>query len=49
MAGDQTGNDGAQVDFKKHANDYSLMIWMLKWGAVLALLIGLMVMVIISN
>jgi hypothetical protein len=49
MAGNQTGNDGVEVDFKKHARDYSLMISMLKWGAVLALLVGLFVMIIISN
>lgn len=49
MAAKQTGNEGAQVDFKSHARDYSLMIAMLKWGAIAALLIGLFVLIIISN
>ena len=30
MAGNQTGHEGGQVDFKTHARDYGRMIAMLK-------------------
>ena len=49
MAGNQTGHEGGQVDFKTHARDYGRMIAMLKWGAVAAVLIGFMVLIIIAN
>jgi hypothetical protein len=50
MAGNQANNnEGGQVDFQSHARDYGRMIWMLKWGAVVSLIIGLFVMIIISN
>lgn len=49
MAAEPTHNDSSPVDFKKHAKDYSLMIAMLKWGAVTSLIIGFLVMIIIAN
>lgn len=49
MAGNQTGHEGGQVDFKTHARDYGRMIAMLKWGAVAAVLIGFLVLIIIAN
>lgn len=49
MAAEPTTNDSSPVDFQKHANDYSRLIFMLKWGAVAALIIGFLVMIIISN
>ncbi|WP_205481827.1 hypothetical protein [Sphingomonas arenae] len=50
MAGNQVNNnDGGPVDFKSHARDYERMIALLKWGAVAALIVGLLVLIIISN
>lgn len=49
MAAEPTSNDTSPVDFKKHAKDYSLLIAMLKWGAVTAIIIGFLVMIIIAN
>ena len=50
MAGNQANNnEGGQVDFQTHARDYGRMIGLLKWGAVVSLIIGLFVMIIISN
>lgn len=49
MAVEPTSNDTSPVDFDKHAKDYSLLISMLKWGAVLALITGFLVMIIIAN
>ena len=40
MAAEPTNNETVQVDFDKHAKDYSLLIAMLKWGAVIALILG---------
>jgi hypothetical protein len=44
-----TTNDQSPVDFDKHAKDYSLMISMLKWGAVIAFITGIAVMIIIAS
>ena len=49
MAAEPTTNDSSPVDFKTHANDYSRLIFMLKWGAVAAVILGFLVMIIISN
>lgn len=49
MAGEPINNETASVDFNKHAKDYSLLIAMLKWGAVTALIIGFLVMIIIAD
>ena len=49
MAAEPTTNDSSPVDFQKHANDYSRLIFMLKWGAVAALIVGFLVMIIIAK
>lgn len=50
MAGNQVNNnDGGPVDFKSHARDYSRLIAMLKWGAVAAFVVAMIVLLIISN
>jgi len=49
MAAEPTSNDQSPVDFDKHAKDYSLLIAMLKWGAVIALMLGFLVMIIIQD
>jgi hypothetical protein len=49
MAADPTSNDSSPIDFKKAVKDYSLLIAMLKWGAVIALITGFLVMIIIAN
>ena len=49
MAAEPTTTDSSPVDFKKHADDYSRLIFMLKWGAVASLIIGFLVMIIIAN
>lgn len=49
MAADPTSDDTAPVDFDRAKEDYSLLIAMLKWGAVIALIIGFLVMIIIAS
>ncbi|GAA4016827.1 hypothetical protein GCM10022280_14890 [Sphingomonas swuensis] len=49
MAAEPTSNGESPVDFNKHAKDYSLLIMMLKWGAVTALILGFLVMIIIAD
>lgn len=49
MAAKETSTDSSPVDFETHAKDYSLMIAMLKWGAVIAVLTGFAVMIILAN
>ncbi|WP_300974630.1 hypothetical protein [Sphingomonas sp. LHG3406-1] len=49
MAADPTTNDTSPVDYRKAVKDYSLLIAMLKWGAVIALILGFLVMIIIAN
>lgn len=44
-----TSSDNVEVDFKKHARDYSLLIAMLKWGAIAAFIIAMLVMIILAN
>jgi hypothetical protein len=41
-------NSGS-VDFKVHARDYSRVIVLLKWGAVVAFIIAMLVMVILAS
>ena len=49
MADQVNGNGGAEVDFQHHARDYTRMIRMLKYGAIIALIIALFVLIIISS
>lgn len=49
MAIEPTSNDSSPVDFDKHAKDYGLLITMLKWGAIISLILGLLVMIIIKD
>jgi hypothetical protein len=44
-----TSTDTSPVDFKQAKRDYGLLIGMLKWGAVISLIIGFLVMIIISD
>lgn len=49
MANENIAETNTPVDFKKHARDYSLLIAMLKWGAVAAFLIAMLVLFIIAD
>jgi hypothetical protein len=49
MAAEPTSNETSPVDFTRAKADYSLLITMLKWGAVSALIIGFLVMIIIAS
>ena len=49
MAAEPTSNDTSPVDFTRAKEDYSLLIAMLKWGGVIALIIGFLVMIIIAS
>lgn len=49
MADQAQDNGGAQVDYEHHARDYGRLIGMLKWGAVAAFILALLVMIIISS
>lgn len=49
MAADPTNNETSPVSYKEAVKDYSLMITMLKWGAVLALIVAFLVLIIIAN
>jgi hypothetical protein len=49
MAAEPTSNDTSPVDFKRAKQDYSLLIAMLKWGGVISLILGFLVMIIIAN
>lgn len=49
MAAEPTSNDSSPIDFKKAKADYSLLIAMLKWGGVIALILGFLVMIILAN
>nr|WP_314444901.1 hypothetical protein [uncultured Sphingomonas sp.] len=49
MAAEPTSNSDNPVDFNRAKEDYSLLITMLKWGAVTAILIGFIVMIIIAS
>lgn len=37
------------VDYKAHARDYAKVIGMLKWGAIVAFIIAMLVMIILSR
>jgi hypothetical protein len=49
MADQVNSNEGGEVDFKHHARDYSLMIKLLKYGAIISLVTALLVLIIISS
>jgi maltodextrin utilization protein YvdJ len=49
MAADPTSNSDSPVDFNRAKEDYSLLITMLKWGAVIALIIGFIVMILLAS
>lgn len=49
MAAEPTSNETSPVDFNRAKEDYSLLITMLKWGAVIALIIGFLVMILIAS
>lgn len=49
MAAEPTSNDTSPVDYKVAVKDYGLMITMLKWGAIVAFLTGILVMIIIAS
>lgn len=44
-----TTDDNSPVDFNRAREDYSLLIAMLKWGAVIALIIGFLVMILLAS
>ena len=49
MAAEPTSNTDSPVDFNRAKEDYSLLITMLKWGAVISLIIGFLVMILIAS
>ena len=49
MAAEPTSSTDNQVDFNRAKEDYSLLIAMLKWGAVTALIIGFLVMILLAS
>lgn len=49
MAAEPSSNDTSPVDYRVAVKDYSLLIAMLKWGAVISLILGFLVMIIIAN
>ena len=49
MAAEPTTDSDNPVDFNRAKEDYSLLIFMLKWGAVTAIIIGFLVMIIIAS
>jgi len=38
-----------QDDMRAHEKSYSLFAWLIKWGAIVSLITGLLVVVIISD
>ncbi|GLR47989.1 hypothetical protein [Sphingomonas astaxanthinifaciens] len=49
MALEPTTEDTSPIDYRKAVKDYSLLISMLKWGAVIALMLGFLVMILLAN
>jgi hypothetical protein len=49
MADQINSNGGGEVDFKHHARDYSLLIKLLKYGAIISLVVAFLVLIIISS
>ena len=49
MAAEPTSNSDSPVDFNRAKEDYSLLITMLKWGAIIALLLGFLVMILLAS
>ena len=48
MADQVTNSEAGEVDFNVHARDYSRVMKLLKYGAITALVIGFIVLLIIS-
>ncbi|GAA4040556.1 hypothetical protein GCM10022281_21890 [Sphingomonas rosea] len=49
MAADHTTDDTNPVDFRRATKDYSLLISMLKYGAVIALILAFLVMILLAS
>lgn len=49
MAAEPTSNETSPVDFNRAKDDYSLLIAMLKWGGVIALILGFLVMILLAS
>ena len=49
MAAEPTSNTDNPVDFNRAKEDYSLLITLLKWGVVIALLLGFLVMILLAS
>ena len=49
MATEPTSNSDSPVDFNRAKEDYSLLITQLKWGVVIALLLGFLVMILLAS
>jgi hypothetical protein len=49
MALEPTTEETGPVDFRRAVKDYSLLISMLKWGAVIALCLGFLVMILLAS
>ncbi len=49
MADQRNDTSSGPVDFEHHARDDSRMIALLKWGAVSALIVAMLVLLIIAN
>ena len=49
MAAEPTSNSDSPVDFNRAKADYSLLITMLKWGVMIALLLGFLVMILLAS
>lgn len=49
MAAEPTSNTDNQVDFNRAKEDYSLLITLLKWGVVIALCLGFLVMILLAS
>jgi hypothetical protein len=48
MAIHTSDENSGPVDFKVHARDYAKVIGMLKWGAVIAFILAMLVMVLLA-
>lgn len=49
MAAEPTSNTDSPVDFNRAKQDYSLLIALLKWGVVIALILGFLVMILLAS
>ena len=41
--------DGSPVEFKRHVNDYTRVMSLLKWGGIVSFFVALLVMIIIAS